>query len=133
MNIEQAIKDFHTKFQLAYDGPARQLPKDLQKFRTDFMVEELIEYQEAVKFGDLEKQFDALIDLVYVAVGTAYLQGFPFNKGFDLVQIANMAKVRALRESDSVRGSIYDVVKPAGWVAPDLKPLIEATYEKKMD
>lgn len=125
MNIEQAIKDFHTKFQLEYSGPARELPNDLQKFRVKFLAEELAEYIEAIQNKDLEKQFDALIDLVYVAVGTAYLQGFPFNKGFELVQAANMAKVRALNENDSKRGSIYDVVKPEGWVAPDLKPLIK--------
>lgn len=133
MNIEQAIKDFHEKYQLAYDGPPRQLPAGLQGFRTKFMQEELDEYKEAVESGDLEKQFDALVDLVYVAVGTAYLQGFPFNAGFDMVQIANMSKVRALREEDSKRGSTYDVVKPEGWKAPELGLLIGAFHEKKMD
>ncbi len=34
------------------------------------------------------------------------------------VQRANMSKVRAERPSDSKRGSVWDVVKPAGWVAP---------------
>lgn len=126
MNLEQAIKDFHKKFELEYTGGPRQLPDDLQGFRSKFMQEELDEYEEAVGEEDLEKQFDALIDLVYVAIGTAYLQGFPFNKGFELVQIANMAKVRALRESESKRGSTYDVVKPEGWTAPDLKPLLAA-------
>lgn len=125
MNIEQAIKDFHIKYQLEYSGPPRELPEDLQLFRVKFLAEELGEYIEAIQEKNLEKQFDALIDLVYVAVGTAYLQGFPFNKGFELVQAANMLKIRVNRESDSKRGSVYDVVKPEGWTAPDLKPLIK--------
>jgi hypothetical protein len=35
-----------------------------------------------------------------------------------------MKKVRALRAVDSQRGSTYDVVKPSGWVAPDLSDLV---------
>lgn len=124
MNLEQAIKDFHKKFDLEYTGGPRELPDELRNFRTNFLMEELNEYIDAQNQGDLEKQFDALIDLVYIAIGNAYLQGFPFNAGFELVQIANMAKVRALKESDSTRGSTYDVVKPEGWVAPDLSPLL---------
>lgn len=133
MNIEQAVSDFHKKFQLEYNGPARALPDDMVKFRVDFLQEELDEYKKAIEEGNLENQFDALLDLVYVAVGNAHLQGFPFNEGMSLVQAANMSKIRALRESDSKRGSTYDVVKPEGWTPPNHKPLIEATYEKKMD
>ena len=123
MNLEQAIIDFHKKFDLEYTGGSRQLPPELE-FRIKFLQEELDEYTEAIAQGDLEKQFDALIDLVYVAIGNAYLQGFPFNRGFSLVQIANMAKVRATRSEDSKRGSSHDVIKPEGWTAPDLKPLL---------
>jgi predicted HAD superfamily Cof-like phosphohydrolase len=35
------------------------------------------------------------------------------------VQRANMSKVRAERAVDSKRGSVWDVVKPRGWVPPD--------------
>jgi hypothetical protein len=35
------------------------------------------------------------------------------------VQRANMSKERALKASDSKRGSVWDVVKPAGWVPPN--------------
>jgi hypothetical protein len=40
------------------------------------------------------------------------------------VHEANMKKVRALRPEDSKRGSIYDIVKPVGFVAPTLTDLI---------
>jgi predicted HAD superfamily Cof-like phosphohydrolase len=88
------------------------------------MQEELNEYCEAVLNQDLEKQFDALIDLVYVALGTAYMQGFQFDVGFDRVHEANMQKVRAKRKEDSLRGSTYDVIKPKNWAPASLKDLV---------
>lgn len=133
MNLERDIIDFHEKYDNIYRGRARQLPEDLQQFRSKFLQEELEEYLQAVAEQNLEKQFDALIDLVYVAIGTAYIQGFPFNDGWKLVHEANMKKVRVKRASDSVRGSVYDVVKPTGWVPPNLGPIIEGTYEKTVD
>lgn len=130
--LEQDIQDFHSKFQLEYKDGARQLPAELQDFRSKFLQEELDEYNEAVKEKDLVKQFDALIDLVYVAIGTAYLQGLPFQLGWTAVHAANMLKVRAERESDSKRGSTFDVVKPEGWQKPDpiLARMIEASQQQ---
>lgn len=69
-------------------------------------------------------QFDALIDLAYVVLGTAHLQGFDFEEGWRRVHAANMSKVRARRKSDSKRKSKFDVVKPEGWQAPVLTDLI---------
>ena len=39
--------------------------------------------------------YDALIDLTYVAMGTAYMMGLPWQDLWDEVQRANMSKVRA--------------------------------------
>lgn len=136
------IDAFHKKFELYYGGLPRALTGELFDFRRKFMQEELDEYAEFQEMLEsallkrdeksiafcLEKQFDALIDLVYVALGTAYLQGFPWGKGWDRVQKANMAKVRAIRAeegaTDSGRAKTYDVVKPAGWVAPSHMDLV---------
>lgn len=118
------IAEFHTKFGLEYRGHPRQLPPDMFMFRYKFMQEELNEYADAHEAGDIAKQFDALIDLAYVLFGTSYLQGFPFAKGWQRVQVANMAKVRVERAEDSLRNSTFDVVKPPGWTAPDLNDLV---------
>ena len=125
----QAMKDieeFHKKFCLDYDGPPRELPQELGAFRFRFMDEELQEYSTADLAGDLEGQLDALVDLCYVAMGTAYLQGFTperFAEAWSRVHAANMSKVRTKREEDSKRGSTYDVVKPQGWTPPVLSDL----------
>jgi hypothetical protein len=132
------IGRFHDKFGLEPTGdPEHRLPDDVLQFRIMFMYEELQEYVDAIggtwccpgvnvdpsKF-DAEKAFDALIDLVYVALGTAFLHRFDFNAGWERVQNANMQKVRTQRPEDSKRGSSYDVVKPPSWEPPVLKYLL---------
>lgn len=125
VDIPLDIVDFHHKFGLKYEGPPRLiLPGDMPRFRLNFMQEELDEYMEALQIGNAEKAFDALIDLTYVAVGTAYMHGFPFAEGWRRVQEANMAKQRCERAKDSTRGSTFDIIKPKGWVAPDLSDLV---------
>jgi predicted HAD superfamily Cof-like phosphohydrolase len=121
MNLFNDIKEFHEKFGLDYQGPPRQLDLELRVFRKDFMKEELTEYCQS---DDLHGQLDALVDLVYVALGTAYMQGFDFNEAWRRVHEANMKKVRADRADQSKRGSTFDVVKPPGWTAPDLRDLV---------
>lgn len=113
------IRDFHVKFGLEYSGVPRLLPQDLADFRIKFLNEEFQEYIKAVAENDLEGSLDALVDLVYIALGTAYLQGLPFKAGWDIVQNCNMTKVRAAADgANSKRGSKYDIVKPEGWQGP---------------
>lgn len=123
------VGQFHEKFKLpntTYHMPRQQqVPQDMMEFRAKFLQEELDEFNEGFAEGDHAKMFDALMDLVYVAMGTAHLQGYPWQRGWIEVQRANMAKVRAKADgSDSLRGSSYDVVKPEGWIAPDIAGLL---------
>lgn len=116
------IVAFHNKFQLpAHDTPSLELADGLLDFRVKFMQEELEEFVEALTLNDSVKAFDALIDLVYVAMGTAYLCQFPWQEGWTVVQAANMTKRKVDHASESKRGSIYDIVKPEGWVSPELE------------
>ena len=143
------IEDFHQRFGLSYDGKPRSLATEkmddegetLFDFRLKFMREELDEYEreqvelnEAVGRGDeggvathLEDQLDALVDLLYVAFGTLYLQfgRAATHEAWRRVHHANMLKVRAQSGDESSRGSKFDVVKPKGWVPPDHRDLVE--------
>lgn len=132
------IEDFHTKFGLEYVGLPRILPDELQDFRERFLGEEVAEYIEGRQTVDnglrtndpemvrtgLAHMLDGLVDIVYVAIGTAYLHGFDFEEAWKRVHGANMEKVRATNTLESRRGSTFDVVKPSGWVAPDLSDLV---------
>lgn len=121
---------FHQKFGLPSNNIDSSGPRDVEpevlEFRTKFLEEELKEFKDAADVGDNAKMFDALIDLVYVAMGTAHLFGYPWHWGWELVQEANMAKIRAKSDgSDSVRGSSWDVVKPEGWQPPNIEGILE--------
>lgn len=125
----QMVADFHKKFGL---DPTEQpdFPfEEIWILKNNHMQEELNEIRAAAINGNLEEYFDGLIDLVYVALGAAYLAGLPFEQGFLRVHQANMTKMRALRQQDSKRGSTYDIVKPAGFVAPTLTDLIRKEKE----
>lgn len=120
-DLVKDIVQFHQKFDLNSPDKPSQLSTELLKFRIKFMREELNEY---VKSSGLEGKLDALVDLVYVAIGTAYLHGFDFNEAWRRVHEANMKKVRAQSADESKRGTSFDVVKPEGWTAPDLSDLV---------
>lgn len=129
------VGDFHEKFGLPRsdntiagnidDDTPHELTAELYDFRNRFMQEELDEFREAWADGDLAKQADALVDLVYVAMGTAHLMGLPWQALWDEVQRANMSKERAAADgSNSVRKSSFDVVKPAGWMPLDIEGIL---------
>jgi predicted HAD superfamily Cof-like phosphohydrolase len=116
------VKQFHDKFGLPYEDIPRKLPEEEQRFRILCLREELEEYETAVASEDLEEQFDALIDLVYFALGTAHRNGFEWDKGFERVHKANMLKtVDSFRQR---RGFELEVTKPIDWKPPVLSDLI---------
>jgi predicted HAD superfamily Cof-like phosphohydrolase len=114
---------FHERFGLRHlngqdrGGPV-EIDEELMEFRIGFLKEELDEFIEASETMDHAGMADALIDLVYVAMGTAHMFGYPWDKLWDDVQRANMSKERATEATQSARGTTYDVIKPAGWQPP---------------
>jgi predicted HAD superfamily Cof-like phosphohydrolase len=120
----QDVQNFHNKFQVPLSSVPTLLEGEAYNFRLGFMQEELQEFVQAHYDNDLEMAYDSLVDLVYVAYGTAQMMGCTPAMWAELwgaVQEANMSKVRASSAADSKRGTSLDVVKPAGWVAPDAK------------
>lgn len=134
-------------------GGPTLVDRQLLQFRLNFLLEELTEavasaggfFEVKRTLDDLEhpngtlsiglpeggelqdeQLFDALLDITYVAMGTAHLMGYPWEAGWDEVQRANMSKVRAKADgSDSARGSSFDVVKPEGWRPPDINKVLD--------
>lgn len=127
-DLFQDVGDFHRKFDLVTHPEQLPvtLPLDVFEFRRKFLHEELTELEEAYVENDLPGFLDALVDLVYVALGTAHLAGLPFNQAWDAVHRANMLKERASTADDprSTRKHAMDIVKPAGWEPPDIANVI---------
>ena len=116
----------------------------LHSKRMKFQIEEVNEACEAgglvgifnlstVSAGpkDFPKFVDGLLDTIYVAAGTLLLSGLSPDQCQELfleVQRANMSKERSKGDDDkrSVRGSQFDVVKPEGFVPPDIEGLLRS-------
>ncbi len=133
-NLHRDVCEFHKKFEIPIEKYPAFPSKELLEFRMKFLREEVNEFDEAVKEGNIVKAFDALIDAVYVAIGTAVIMNLPFEKGWDIVHSANMTKIRAKNASQSKRGTAFDVVKPSNWIAPDMmlhSLLLKHEYELK--
>ena len=126
---------FHQKFGLVnstFTKPhPRLLDDDTYAFRYGFLAEELREFKDAHLAGNLAEAADALVDLVYVVLGTAHMMGLPWHELWDEVQHANMQKVRApsaeASASSTGRGSVLDVIKPEGWQPPNIEGVL-ASY-----
>ena len=135
MDKDTLIKDidqFHKKFKFEKNDKVG-IPEnnELVNFRTSFLIEELAEYTQAITKGDSAAALDALVDIVYIALGTAWLFNLPFEKAWNEVQKANMNKVRTKSKSKK-RGTSFDVVKPKGWQAPDIEQIIEEERNKQL-
>lgn len=118
-NFEDVVA-FHEEFKNHGSSHPCLLTDDLFNFRMMFIHEETQEFYRAHQQGDLPKAADALVDLVYVAMGTAYLMGIPWQTIWSLVQETNLRKIRADEANPSLRGyNQFDIVKPDGWRSPD--------------
>ena len=110
------VADFHTEI-LGVEEP--EIPTFNQPDwiieRTRFMMEELQEFTSAAMQRDMVEAADGLADLVYVALGTAWMMGLPFEKIFDHVHNCNMKKQRGI----GPRGNVIDAIKPPGWQPPN--------------
>lgn len=117
-NYEDVIA-FHRKFELP-KGPKpgaliASVGREIARQRIRHLREEVDEYERAVLAGDGVKEADALVDLVYVALGCAAMCQFPWSPLWDAVHDANMAKEQTgAREKQGIR-------KPEGWEPPEQK------------
>ena len=98
---------------------------DMLDLKYRHMTEELDEYREAWFNSDVIKMADALVDLVYVALGGAHFLGLPWEQLWNEVHRANMRKERAHPGNPGTRSSTNDVVKPPGFKGPDIRAVLE--------
>lgn len=128
-DILKDIDNFHKKYGFEKNEKV-DIPdnNELINFRTAFLMEELAEYTNAITKKDTAGALDALVDIVYIALGTAWLFNLPFEKAWNEVQKANMSKIRA-KDKTGKRGTKFDVVKPKDWKAPNIEKIIEEERE----
>ena len=119
------VYEFNKKFGLSLGNEDIFLSDtEASQYRIKFLQEELDEFIDAMCNYDRVKMFDALLDLCYVAYGTALFMGIDpmqWHAGMRVVHNCNMSKARVANTNESKRGSHFDCRKPEGWVGPETR------------
>lgn len=123
------IKEFHK----AFNHPVSEIPisisKERKEHRAEWMREEINEFLEA---KDIHEEADAMIDLIYFALGTLVEMGIDKPQNImDIVQDANMSKL--FPDGKPHYREDGKVIKPEGWESPDpkIKEFIENIIENR--
>ncbi|MCL1858365.1 MAG: hypothetical protein FWF92_03945 [Oscillospiraceae bacterium] len=113
----EQVKEFHKMFNHRVKETPFLLQEDEVKNRVEFMREEI---QEFIDSKNIYDQADAMIDLIYFALGTLVEMGVKPKEIFDIVHEANMTKIWSdgkvhYREDNG------KVIKPPEWEDPYVK------------
>ena len=126
--MEKLVKDVYQFNQEIIGTEQPSVPTTLSKERLLFaltaMYEELHEFTLASNQNNVAEQVDAMIDLIYFALGRCYEIGVSkeaLMACWNLVQQKNMAKKRGVKN----RGTEQDACKPEGWQAADLSEVLK--------
>jgi hypothetical protein len=107
--------------------PIPREPERLSAVRKDWAISALTEEVEEFRDAkDIDEEADALIDMTYFALGRLIEMGICPRPLFEEVHRANMKKQRGML-SKRPASLGYDAVKPDGWTAPELMPLLSVT------
>jgi predicted HAD superfamily Cof-like phosphohydrolase len=112
---ELDMANMHNHYGFKLDHFTPQQLREFLNFRIDFLAEELQELQDAKTADDA---VDALVDLCVIAIGTLQLYGVDAALAWNRVLEANMKKEVGVKTTRPQAGDLPDLVKPAGWTAP---------------
>ena len=114
------------KFMRACDQSVGTTNEDQYKLYLNLIREEVEEHSVAYATRDTVEELDALIDILVVTIGAIHSMGADAEGAWKEVMRTNFAKID--RETGKVRKrEDGKVLKPIGWVPPDLKPFVKKT------
>jgi predicted HAD superfamily Cof-like phosphohydrolase len=128
MNNEwNKVKDFQLKFGHPVSNYPKQMSRERVLKRYKWMLEEINEFLEA---EEIVEQADAMIDVIYFALGTLVEMGIKPDNLFNIVQDANMAKLWP--DGKPHYNKDGKTIKPITWKDPHdkLKLEIRRQYEE---
>ena len=127
MNKEwEYVKLFHEKFNHPVSNYPKKMDKERAKKRYNWMLEEIDEFLQAVEQGDIVEEADAMIDVIYFALGTLVEMGIRPDELFEIVQYANMSKL--WEDGKPHYAEDGKTIKPVTWEDPHYK--LKAAIEK---
>ena len=122
--IVASLLEFNEAFEIPILEAPVLGPEELIELRIKLLTEEVQEYAEAARSGDLVEVLDALADIGYILAGTIINHGMQgiYDDAFNEVHRSNMAKLvngKVIRREDG------KVLKPEGWQPPQLAQFVE--------
>lgn len=153
--VQRQVREFHAK---VLAGPTSPAKPELRHphLRASLIMEEAIEtaialvgVQEAQSIvhaqllkvlqasagsgePNLVDAIDGCIDLIYVTYGTLEDIGVDGEPFVDEVHAANMRKVDPGHGQQASKTPLGKVIKPAGWVGPDIAGVLEKLEEERL-
>ena len=109
------VKDFHVAFRCPIAEKPVMLTLNRAEIRSEWMQSEI---QEFIDSQSVYEQADAMIDLIYFALGTLVEMGVKPDKIFDIVHEANMSKLFVDGSIGSREGD-GKIIKPPEWQDPE--------------
>ena len=103
--IVESLLEFNKAFEIPYLTKPGLSSDDLIELRIKLLTEEVQEYAEAARSGDLVEVLDALADIAYILAGTIINHGMQevYDEAFNEVHRSNMAKLvngKVIRRED---------------------------------
>lgn len=123
------VKEFHKTFNHPYSETPKLMDLNRANARYKWMKEEIDEFIDASMDGNLYEQADAMIDVIYFALGTLVELGIKPEKLFDIVQNANMSKL--WEDGKPHYNEIGKVIKPSNWQDP--YPLLKEEIDRQCE
>ena len=122
--IVQSLLEFNEAFDIPKLETPDLGPKELIELRIKLLTEEVQEYAEAARSGDLVEVLDALADIGYILAGTIINHGMQdiYDDAFNEVHRSNMSK---LVDGKVIRREDGKVLKPEGWQPPQLAQFLQ--------
>lgn len=122
------VAEFHKAFGVPIESTPTIPSAEIQKLRYDLALEELNEFKEACEQGDIVEVFDAIVDQLYILLGTAnsFGLGEALINGFKEVHKSNMTKLDS--NGQVVRHPSGKVGKSELYKEPDLKQVLKEVY-----
>ena len=112
------------KFMRACDQTVGEFNQNQFNMYLGLIEEEVKELAVAINNHDKIETLDALIDILVVTIGTIHSMGADAEGAWKEVMSTNFAKID--KDTGKVRKrEDGKVLKPLGWVAPDLKPFVK--------
>ena len=111
---QDMVREFHVAFLHPVSDCPKMLSSDRVEGRAGWMTEEVNEF---ISAKTLDEQADAMVDLMYFALGTLVEMGVDGEKLFHIVHQANMTKLWP-DGKPRFRAGDGKVQKPPTWVDP---------------